>query len=716
MAQKTLVVEITQAVTRVIEMDFATKRPVIYNFFTFATPDDTVRDGLIHVNEDFVSEFRSHCSIHGTSAKHVIFLLTSGRIISRDVVIPLVQTSQIQTVVDGMMTDYFPVDPNLYHIVYKILAIRKEDKEIDLTLLAIPNDITAGYFELTKALSLQLINISFVGNSSLILQNILDGISVYESPLLQMLSKSSVEASRARRMQVKQDKKKSVEADSELEPEKTQSDGAIIQGSDLSDSAQPVKAVVKIEYFSTFLTIMRGGNIVVQRSLQEGINELLEDAIAYGDFDQNITKEEVLNLLSEKLLIKTSLVGSISPTDKNAVLKTKLTEAANELIEAISQNIDYYLTRNEGDYVEKVTLVGAGAGILGFARLFQNEVGYEVESVSHIPGISFKLKKKEADYSRINNLSQKKEKAEKEGTVDDADKTMSIDDLEKAFNERLFGDEEPEEDEDIGGAELHSNTFLPFTFALLIASGLSREGIVTEAERFGDSSMAKIRKDKRTAGYCILGGVVLLLGAATLALLSYIDLKNARDTRDKLNKDIASYEAAGVEEDYHKYLAEKEKTNKLRDIFAYTHSPNENLVAFIEELEEKIPSETLVLSLIANKDGITMDLQSPDKQSAAKVIMTLKGFESVDVVSSAGLTDTDSFNNRDAVSRIVSYTVSLLYKNVPFDVDAALAPILAENAEASGDNTGDNTGDNAGENSAENANENAADNAGGDVK
>ena len=73
-----------------------------------------------------------------------------------------------------------------------------------------------------------------------------------------------------------------------------------------------------------------------------------------------------------------------------------------------------------------------------------------------------------------------------------------------------------------------------------------------------------------------------------------------------------------------------------------------------------MPSSLIVLNFSATHDGVTMSIQTDSKESAAKTLMQLRTFDSIEVVSSQGLTD----NLDDNAERVVEFSVDCIYKAV----------------------------------------------------
>lgn len=681
MAVKTLVVEIDQVTTRVVEMDYASKTPVIHNFFTFPTPLETTRDGAVKVNEDFVMMFKNLYSFNNMTAKQVLFLLSSSRITSRDVEIPYVADKQIQGVLEGSFTEYFPVDAEQYHFVYKILNRKTTDtgKSIELNMLCIPNDLTAGYFELSHALELQLVNICYVGNSSLLLQKIMAGEFVYISPLRKSLGpivdKLNIQ-------------KKKVKDAINMEGPQVQDDGALILGVDEFANQTPISAVIKLEAYSSFVTIINNGEVVMQRPLTSGYSELLDMICSSTEFGEDLTQTDAMKILRDNTLINSTFREYQEGMSRLNESKIELTNSLRILIGSISRVLDFYTSRNSNTYIKDVILAGAGSNIKGLSHLLQNELGFEVETVEEFPKLIFaKQKNKPAAPKQDVPKSPAETVQQKEGfSLDDLSSMLAAKQQEE--EEKLILPTSKKTEETDGGEpakaqlpdEPEKEEFNPSLFSLLIASGMSEDGIITEAERYGDAEAAKARKEKKITIICFAGAAVIALVAAALFVYPMIMHGQAIEEQDKVKKSIAEYEAKNVEGEFYKYVSEQNKTAALKDILAATHSPNEHLVAFIEELEEKIPVDTIVESFIATEQGITLNFISTNKVSAAKTLMQLKTFASAEMVSSASLTDTDTYIERHADDRQVSFAVSFVYKNVPYDVDQYLEEEMSKEA------------------------------------
>ena len=115
-------------------------------------------------------------------------------------------------------------------------------------------------------------------------------------------------------------------------------------------------------------------------------------------------------------------------------------------------------------------------------------------------------------------------------------------------------------------------------------------------------------------------------------------------------------------------------------MYNMTANDNDRLVAFIEELEEKMPSEIIVLSMSSTSTGVNMNIEVGSKQAAAKVLQQLRDFDSILVLETASITDNKSEDNRHTVS----FSVNCVYSGVVTNMlNEAAAQVLAdENADA----------------------------------
>jgi type IV pilus assembly protein PilM len=165
MAEKVVSIKIGSSVTQVAEVDYGAKSQKIYRAFSFETPQGVLDDNGVHATEQFVGVLQHGLSGAGIKNDRVLFTVSSTRVASRDVTIPLVKEKKIKPLLVANAKDYFPVDLTEYQLVYRILEKNKAEKQQKLTVYAVPNLLVQSYQNLATALDMQLVTIDYVGNS-----------------------------------------------------------------------------------------------------------------------------------------------------------------------------------------------------------------------------------------------------------------------------------------------------------------------------------------------------------------------------------------------------------------------------------------------------------------------------------------------------------------------------------------------------------------------
>jgi type IV pilus assembly protein PilM len=154
----------------------------------------------------------------------------------------------------------------------------------------------------------------------------------------------------------------------------------------------------------------------------------------------------------------------------------------------------------------------------------------------------------------------------------------------------------------------------------------------------------------------------LAVCAALSAVMSAMALLNygaAVNEKEETEQSITALEPAEAQ-----YLAYMDYQNGIADfetLDGLTRSENDNLLDFIAELEEKMPSGISVLSAVCSASGVNMNVTVSTKEQAAMVIVRLRSFESLGQVNVAAISDTADENGIASVT----FAVSCVYKEVP---------------------------------------------------
>ncbi len=330
MAGKVLSMEIGQATTRVIEIDYMSKNPKIYQAFSLETPKDMVQDGVIARNEDFIINLKSELRRREIKTENVVFTVSSSRIANREARIPLCSENKILPLITANASEYFPVDMNQYHLVYNILGKidTKEEKQYRLSLLAVPNDVTTSYLDLAHSLGMHIRAIDYVGNS-----------------VFQVVRQ---------------------------------------------DFATGTNAVIKIDEYSSLVTIVKDGEIVLQRSVAHGVNAVIENMMELDVYGENLDYYSAIKAFTTNHCIRRYLNVDVDyqepedTTDEIMMSRIMLTENLRYLIGNVGRILEYYVSRNDNEAIENIELVGIGADFVGLNELLSNELGYTVHNYEGI--------------------------------------------------------------------------------------------------------------------------------------------------------------------------------------------------------------------------------------------------------------------------------------------------------------------------------------------
>ena len=86
--------------------------------------------------------------------------------------------------------------------------------------------------------------------------------------------------------------------------------------------------------------------------------------------------------------------------------------------------------------------------------------------------------------------------------------------------------------------------------------------------------------------------------------------------------------------------------------------PNDNMLDFIMELEEKFPSDVQLTALVSDGECATLSMKTKDFDEGAKVIQILRGFESVQDVVINGI---ETVEEKDDEEGFTQFDVACYY-------------------------------------------------------
>ncbi len=158
MAKKMLNIEIGDQVVKVCVTAKRSRGIHATNSFCFDTPQMSVMDGEIIQPDLIAQELEKEMKAHGVlDVKNVIFSLSTSKVVSREVVFPLVKKGKIKTMVLSNASEYFPVDLAGYQVSYVLLETKKgENAGHRILITAVPTQILNSYEKMLSTTGLTL--------------------------------------------------------------------------------------------------------------------------------------------------------------------------------------------------------------------------------------------------------------------------------------------------------------------------------------------------------------------------------------------------------------------------------------------------------------------------------------------------------------------------------------------------------------------------------
>lgn len=588
-----LALQIDNGVTQIAELRMRAKSISVIQSFSLLTPAGTVEDdGTLVVSESFASLLREQIRAHGIKTDRGVFCVNSDRIISREITIPNIQRNKILTLISTNSQDYFPVDVSNYKLDYSVQEQVEENgtKMLRVLASAVPKPLIASYYELAKMMEIGIEAIDISGNS------VLQAVGV--NPMM------------------------------------------INEQFDLEGSTY---MVANLYSKGTQLTFIKDGAVRLQRTISVGLGEDFERLLSINSGQVG----EIVGYEPVELDPESKISASMDAYKKSAELST----AINRIIEY------YYSVEGYGNGRIYGTVIGSGALLPAFCEQLFAELDIQqripraldakgseasVEYGLYLPCLGACLSPlnliDKAQDMTLENICAKRRWLERAAFV--------------KRNLVLFA-----------GAAIF---LVCFTLSMVMAGSVLANNVAIR-QRISDYQY-KIQVFSDVAQY----------KDAKLDAESIRDLLNTyKEKLNQLEQDRQVYEelkaehealaetyealkqaCAQLEQDFH-YVKQVYNTEyAVYDDFSkniwkwyeeimytldeeYMNTNNDNLVAFIEELEEKMPSTFTVTAITITDQGLNMGVEVKSKQQVIYVIQTLREFETVEIQAISGLTIID---------------------------------------------------------------------------
>ena len=518
---KILSIEAEASQIRVAEVEVRGKKGRIYNCFCIPAPQGAVEDGQIRDTKTLGENLKAELSQRKIKTKKVYFATGSTRIASREVRIPFVKANRIQSIIEANATDYFPIDVSKYVLSYSVVDVesqksedgKEETKQYHLMVYAAPKAISAAYSEFAENAGLTMTGITYTGDS------------IYHS--------------------VK------------------------------DEYAKGTHILVKVEYTGTSITVIRDGELTLQRNINYGVDSAAETVRAFPEFGDRLDANEALDVLCSRKCINPfldmeSFDEEISDEDRKLeTARAEVTESLRYLIGNISSIMDYYISRHTDTNFDSIVCCGLGARVQGLMLLLTKELGQQVAVLQEV----------------------------------------------KNFALPAGGDAQE-----------------ACLYAAVLSPGTSGVNLM-------DKVNGKKKEKKETLSGAIIICVVGTVAGIVLTVAGYANRIYQQHEQERLNQRIS--EESSIEEIYSAYTSAKAQYDNYQNMYQYTNTPNEGLKNFIEELEEKMPSDITVENFSSTGTQVSFSMRVGSKSAAANTIMQLRTFESLSTVTITGIDEAE---------------------------------------------------------------------------
>lgn len=388
------------------------------------------------------------------------------------------------------------------------------------------------------------------------------------------------------------------------------------------EKTETVTMMIKIDENSTIVTVLSAGKVLLQRTVAYGVQDAIETMIASGAYAVNDPMSAV-----ERFQKKTCLNRVLHQGDK------VWEENAGRWEDEDAGNVEVTAARQKITASLEPLIVGVSR-VIDFYDSRNGDTPIERTYVTGLGGSFSGMSK------LFTNCLERK--------------VHTLSDME----------------DKIGMSKAIRST-RPAAYISCLGAVLAPVGLI-------DKSQQKTKGMTVVSGtnYTFVSVAVLVLGVILSIAMAVTSLTRYFGTvAENVALQARVEELQPAQAVYNDYLATAAQYDKYQYLYEYTENPNENLVEFINELEQILPSSFWTNSFSSDMEGISMSVTVEGKAAAARTILNIRNMESIEDVQISNITDTQNELGESAVT---------------FSITGTYADIHADSEEA--ENTGDAAG------------------------
>ena len=388
------------------------------------------------------------------------------------------------------------------------------------------------------------------------------------------------------------------------------------------EKSEKVTMMIKIDENSTIVTVLSAGKVLLQRTVAYGVQDAIETMIASGAYAVNDPMSAV-----ERFQKKTCLNRVLHPGDKlweeNAG-RWEDEDAGNAEVTAARQKITSSL---------EPLIVGVSR-VIDFYDSRNSDTPIERTYVTGLGGSFSGMSK------LFTNCLERK--------------VHTLSDM----------------DDKIGMSKAIRST-RPAAYISCLGAVLAPVGLIDKSTQKAKGLTVVSGTNYTFVSVAILVlGVILSIAMAVTSLTRYFGTVAENVALQARVEELQPAQAV-----YNEYLSAAAQYDKYKYLYEYTENPNENLVEFINELEQILPSSFWTNSFSSDMEGISMSVTVEGKAAAARTILNIRNMESIEDVQISNITDTQNELGESAVT----FSITGTYADIHADT---------EETESTGDTTG----------------------------
>lgn len=388
------------------------------------------------------------------------------------------------------------------------------------------------------------------------------------------------------------------------------------------EKTETVTMMIKIDENSTIVTVLSAGKVLLQRTVAYGVQDAIETMIASGAYAVNDPMSAV-----ERFQKKTCLNRVLHQGDK------LWEENAGRWEDEDAGNVEVTAARQKITASLEPLIVGVSR-VIDFYDSRNSDTPIERTYVTGLGGSFSGMSK------LFTNCLERKVH------------TLS------------------EMDDKIGMSKAIRST-RPAAYISCLGAVLAPVGLI-------DKSTQKAKGLTVVSGtnYTFVSVAVLVLGVILSIAMAVTSLTRYFGTvAENVTLQARVEELQPAQTVYNEYLSAAAQYDKYKYLYEYTENPNENLVEFINELEQILPSSFWTNSFSSDMEGISMSVTVEGKAAAARTILNIRNMESIEDVQISNITDTQNELGESAVT----FSITGTYADIHADT---------EETESTGDTTG----------------------------